>query len=892
MDNPFRYGDIVEGEYFTNRTAELKNRGVSLVEAFNQISRYKEESFWAEEGLFEYVQLFIISNGSLTRYHANTVRSSYIAELNNNSLKSDDVDDGYNPMRYKTFDFTIGWANLKNEPIDDLEDFVHEFLARNKFLEIITKYCVFTANEELIVLRPYQIAAIEGIRNKVIHTHYNKKLLSTPKAGGYIWHTTGSGKTLTSFKAAQLLGVTRDYKGETLVDKVFFVVDRKDLDAQTLREYNKYQPDSVNGNTTTDALKKQIEDDNTPIIVTTIQKLARFIGKHRNHEIYKKRIAIIIDECHRSNFGEMHKRIVHSFLNYNLFGFTGTPIFKENKAVNAENPAGITTEAAFGEQIHCYTILDAIRDKKVLSFQMHYHNTVKTKAEVEGGKVFDINRKEAFHDERRIEKIVEYILEQYPFLTRRKLTLKNNKSHKNTNFNALLATDSIAAAKLYYLAFKKAQEKKPESERLKVALIYTFAANEENENDEFIVLDPANKGDDFSEVDYSSKEFLNMAMQDYNAMFGTQYTVDETGFQNYYKNFGMRLRSADIDLGIVVNMYLTGFDSQALNTLFVDKNLYYHNLIQAYSRTNRICNRLKTEGQIVLFRNLEKETDDAIALFGNKDAKSYIIRPPYKELIKKLKNDVNYLKEKFPEPNKVLLAGNRETEDFIRTMNKILKSQNQMAVFKRFVKENPLQGREAQNYMGIYNTVCEERNKRERDDGDIINDDLVYEVELIKSIAANLDYIIDLIKEYVANKKNFSSMPHRERINTAIDSNPTLRDRKKLILAFVDAITVEKEKNPNSKTDVRKAWGNYLENGINEALSKIIQEETLKSEETKRFMENVFKNGYFPDNDPIIKTLLAVKSRFDPNPENNYIQYKERVIRKLSALFEEYKALL
>jgi len=571
---------------------ELKRRGVALEEAFNQINRYQRESFWAGSGLFEYIQIFVISNGTHTKYYSNTTRSQHIKETREGSVKK-------GKRTSNSFEFTSWWADEKNKPIMELMDFAKTFFAKHTLLNILTRYCVFTTDRLLLVMRPYQIVATEKILKKIeISTNYKK--LGTIEAGGYIWHTTGSGKTLTSFKTAQLASKL------PYVDKVLFVVDRKDLDYQTMREYDKFEKGAANSNTSTAILKRQLEDKNARIIITTIQKLERFIKSNKGHTIFNGHVVIIFDECHRSQFGEMHAAITKAFKNYHLFGFTGTPIFAVN-ASSSGKPNLKTTEQAFGEKLHTYTIVDAIADRNVLPFKVDYVSTMREAENIEDKKVNDIDRERALFASERIANIVKYILEHFDQKTKRNVYYKI-KDRRLGGFNSIFAVSSIEAAKKYYAEFKKQMANLPSDKQLKIALIYSFGVNEEEIDG---VIDE--NSEDTSGLDQSSRDFLESAIADYNAMFGTMYDTSSDKFQNYYKDVSERVKNREIDILLVVNMFLTGFDATTLNTLWVDKNLRYHGLLQAYSRTNRILNSVKTFGNIVCFRNLEQATNEAIA---------------------------------------------------------------------------------------------------------------------------------------------------------------------------------------------------------------------------------------------------------------------------------------
>jgi type I restriction enzyme R subunit len=587
---------------------ELKRRGVSIREAFNQIDRYQRESFWAGSGLFDYVQLFVISNGTLTKYYSNTTRRQHIEDSQGNKRVK---------RTSHSFEFTSWWADANNRRITDLVSFTKTFFAKHAILNILTRYCVLDVNRMLLVMRPYQIVATEKILQR-IETATNYKKLGTVESGGYIWHTTGSGKTLTSFKAAQLASRMPS------VDKVLFVVDRKDLDYQTMQEYNRFEPGSVDGNKSTAALKAQLEKPDSRIIITTIQKLSNFINSPANkgHAILGSHVVIIFDECHRSQFGEMHTAITKAFKNYNLFGFTGTPIFAEN-AGSGGNPQFKTTEQAFGEKLHTYTIVDAIEDENVLPFHIDYVRTIKLPEQLADKQVSAIDTERALLAPERISKVVEYILEHFNQKTRRSehYALKDRRVY---GFNSLFATASIEAARAYYNQFAIQQNDLSADKKLKVGLIYSFAPNDAVEDD-FI----DDEGFETDGLSGDARSFLDDAIQDYNEMFGMKFDTSSDGFQNYYKDLSMRMKNREIDLVIVVNMFLTGFDATTLNTLWVDKNLRSHGLIQAYSRTNRILNSVKVHGNIVTFRDLEKETNDAIALFGNKDARGIVVLKPF-----------------------------------------------------------------------------------------------------------------------------------------------------------------------------------------------------------------------------------------------------------------------
>ena len=587
---------------------ELKRRGVALEEAFNQINRYQRESFWSGTGLFEYIQIFVISNGTQTKYYSNTTRFQHIKEMSENKAPK-------GKRTSNSFEFTSWWADEKNNPIMDLMDFTKTFFARHTILNILTKYCVFTTDRLLLVMRPYQIVATEKILKKIeISSNYKK--YGTVEAGGYIWHTTGSGKTLTSFKTAQIASRL------PYIDKVLFVVDRKDLDYLTMREYDKFEKGAANSNTSTAILKRQLEDPNARIIITTIQKLERFIKANKGHTIFDGHVVLIFDECHRSQFGEMHQAITKAFKKYHLFGFTGTPIFAVNASTSGR-PDMRTTKQVFGDLLHAYTIVDAIRDRNVLPFKVDYVSTMREAEQIEDKMISDIDRERVLEASERIAKIVEYIINHFNQKTKRNIYYKLNE-RRLAGFNSILAVSSIEMAKKYYAEFKKQLKDLPSDKQLKIALIYSFVTNEDDLDG---VMDE--NSEDTSGLDQSSRDFLDNAIQDYNEMFGTSYDTSSYKFQNYYKDVSERMKKREIDILIVVNMFLTGFDATTLNTLWVDKNLKMHGLLQAFSRTNRILNSIKTHGNIVCFRNLEDATNEAIALFGDKDASSIVLIRPY-----------------------------------------------------------------------------------------------------------------------------------------------------------------------------------------------------------------------------------------------------------------------
>ena len=666
---------------------ELKRRGVAVQEAFNQINRYQRESFWAASGLFEYVQLFVISNGTHTKYYSNTTRRSHIDENNRGKTRG--------KRSSNSFEFTSWWADATNRPIPDLMDFAKTFFAKHSLLNVLTRYCIFTTDKSLLVMRPYQIVATEAIMNRIeISTNYKK--LGTIEAGGYVWHTTGSGKTLTSFKTAQLASRLDS------VDKVVFVVDRKDLDYQTMKEYDKFEKGSANSNTSTKKLQKQLEDPNARIIITTIQKLDRFIKKNKGHALFGGHIVLIFDECHRSQFGDMHDSITKSFKNYHLFGFTGTPIFAKNSS-SGGRPDLKTTEQAFGDKLHIYSIVDAIADKNVLPFKVDYISTMKEEENIQDKDVRSIDREKALLSPKRVSNIVTYIREHFDQKTKRNSFYKI-KDRRLAGFNSIFAVSSIEAAKHYYHEFQKQLADLPSDQKLKVATIFSFGVNDED-GDGMIDENP----EDVSGLDKSSRDFLEDAIVDYNKMFGTSYDTSSDKFQNYYKDLSQRVKDREVDVLIVVNMFLTGFDATTMNTLWVDKNLRLHGLLQAYSRTNRILNSVKTFGNIVCFRNLEEATNESVALFGDKEAGGIVLLKSfedyyngYKDCDKEVVGYIDLIKEleeKFPVGDRI--TGEQAQKDFIKLYGGVLRVRNILTTFDEFSGKGILSDRDLQDYHSM-----------------------------------------------------------------------------------------------------------------------------------------------------------------------------------------------
>ena len=749
---------------------ELKRRGVAIREAFNQINRYQRDSFWAGSGLFEYVQIFVISNGTNTKYYSNTTRARHIKEMSFNRKKV--------KKSSNSFEFTSYWADANSKSITDLVDFTKTFFAKHTILNILTKYCIFDTSETLLVMRPYQISATERILSK-IQLANNYKWVGKIDAGGYIWHTTGSGKTLTSFKTAQLASQL-DY-----IDKVLFVVDRKDLDSQTQKEYDRFSKGSANGNTSTKILKAQLEDkyeNKSKIIITTIQKLGHFIKQNKNHEVFRKNIVLIFDECHRSQFGELHLAIAKTFKNYFMFGFTGTPIFPKNSNGSSKTLFK-TTEQTFGDKLHTYTIVNAINDGNVLPFRIDYINTIKEKENIQDKKVNAIDIEKAMSDPNRIKEVVSYIVDHFEQKTMRNKHYEL-KDQRLSGFNSIFAVSSIPVAKKYYFEFKK--QLKEKNKDLRVATIFSYSVNEEENTDN---LD--DESFDTENLDLGSREFLEEAISDYNKMFGTNYDTSSDGFQLYYENLSKRTKDKEIDILIVVNMFLTGFDATTLNTLWVDKNLRMHGLIQAFSRTNRILNSIKTFGNIVCFRDLQEETDEAIALFGNKEAGGIVLLKTYEDYYNGYQDDkgrekegysqlIEELQSKFPLSEQI--TGESNKKEFVILFGNILKIKNILSAFDKFAGNEILSEREFQDYQSIYLDMYQEIRTKNKEK-EIINDDIIFEIELIKQVEINIDYILMKVTEYYKSNKEDKEILID--IKKAINSSLELRSKKELIKNMV-----------------------------------------------------------------------------------------------------------
>lgn len=876
---------------------ELKRRGVQLKEAFNQINRYQRDSFWAGCGLYEYVQIFVISNGTNTKYYSNTTRANHLKEQEpggrNKSKKTSN-----------SFEFSSFWADSNNKVITDLLDFTKTFFSKHTLLNILTKYCVFTSEKMLMVMRPYQIAATERIIQR-INVAGNYKFYGSIKGGGYIWHTTGSGKTLTSFKTAQLASRL------PYIDKVLFVVDRKDLDYQTMKEYNRFEEGAADGNTSTAVLQRQLENKDKNggyhdyrIIVTTIQKLSIFVQKNKNHPVFQQRVVIIFDECHRSNFGQMHSAITKNFKKYSLFGFTGTPIFAQNAGTGGDMRLK-TTQQAFGDKLHTYTIVDAINDENVLPFRIDYVNTIKEKEGILDQQISAIDREKAMASAERISQVVKYILEHFDQKTKRSSyysfrvlddihkvasakkgaqVSEHKTEQKLGGFNAMFAVASIPMAKAYYNEFKRQQAEIPEAQRLKIATIYSYGANEEEIDGILAEENPEST----TQLDQQSRDFLEGAIQDYNKMFSTNYDTSSDKFQNYYKDLSLRMKNRQVDLLIVVNMFLTGFDATTLNTLFVDKNLKQHGLIQAFSRTNRILNSVKTFGNIVCFRDLQQATDDAIALFGDKDASSIVVLKDflsyydgydtekgkhcygYKELVEQLL-------EEFPTDEPVI--GEESEKRFIGLYGSLLKSINILSSFDQFDGQEILSDRQLQDYQSNYLDLQEKWRKRRGGDKENINDDLVFETELIRQVEVNIDYILLLVQKY--HDTNCTNKEILVNISKAIGSSMQLRSKKELIENFIGSV--------NSDTDVEQSWKDFVRQQKAEDLKELIESENLRPEETERFIESSFRDGQVRTTGTDIDKILPPMSRFGGS--GNRQEKKKTVVEKLQTFFERYFGL-
>ncbi len=875
---------------------ELKSRGNQLREAFNQINRYQRDSFWAGCGLYEYVQIFVISNGTNTKYYSNTTRANHIKEAETGGRNK-------SKRTSNSFEFSSFWADSNNKVINDLVDFTKTFFSKHTLLNILTKYCVFTSERMLMVMRPYQIAATERILQK-INVANNYKLYGKTDGGGYIWHTTGSGKTLTSFKTAQLASRL------PYIDKVLFVVDRKDLDYQTMKEYNRFEEGAANGNSSTAVLQRQLENKDKNgghhdyrIIVTTIQKLSIFIQRNKNHPVFQQRVVIIFDECHRSNFGEMHTAITKNFKKYHMFGFTGTPIFAQNAGTGGDMRLK-TTQQAFGDKLHTYTIVDAINDGNVLPFRIDYVNTMKEKTGIADEQISAIDREKAMASPERVSQIVKYIIDHFDQKTMRSsyysfrvlddihkvasakkgISLKEHKTEQKLNgFNAMFAVASIPMAKAYYNEFKRQQADLPEAQRLKIGTIYSYSANEEDIDGILAEENPERT----TQLDQQSRDFLEGAIKDYNQMFSTNYDTSGDKFQNYYKDLSLRMKNKQVDLLIVVNMFLTGFDATTLNTLFVDKNLKQHGLIQAFSRTNRILNSVKVFGNIVCFRDLQQATDDAIALFGDKDASSIVVLKDFWSYYNGYDNKdgkhcygyselVGQLKSEFPEDQPII--GKDAERRFVMLFGSLLKSINILSTFDQFDGREELSDRQMQDYQSHYLDLRDKWRRRKTGEKENINDDLIFETELIRQVEINIDYILLLVQKY--HDSNCTDKEILVNISKAIGSSLQLRSKKELIENFISSV--------NADTDVDQGWREYVQRRKAEELQEIIESEHLKPEETEKFIESSFRDGQVRTTGTDIDKILPPMSRFGGG---NRKEKKKTAIEKIRTFFEKYFGL-
>ena len=862
---------------------ELKKRGVAIREAFNQIHRYSKESFNKENSLFKYIQIFVISNGTDTRYFANTTKRDK-----------------------NSYDFTMNWATAKNTLIKDLKDFTATFLQKHTLFNVLVNYCVFDVSDTLLIMRPYQIAATERILWK-IKSSYLAKSWSNKESGGYIWHTTGSGKTLTSFKAARL-ATELDF-----IEKVFFVVDRKDLDYQTMKEYQRFSPDSVNGSESTAGLKRNIEKDDNKIIVTTIQKLNNLMKSEDKLPIYDKHVVFIFDECHRSQFGEAQKNLTKKFKKYYQFGFTGTPIFPSN-ALGAE-----TTASVFGIELHSYIITDAIRDEKVLKFKVDYNDVrpqfknIETEKNLE--KLTALEKKQAFLQPKRIEQIAQYVLDNF-----------KQKTHRfnagNNGFNAIFAVSSVDAAKIYYETFKRLQSavKNP----LKIATIFSFAANEEQD----AIGDIADESFEVEAMNSTAKEFLKSAIDDYNNYFATNYDVDGKSFQNYYRDLAKRVKNKEVDLLIVVGMFLTGFDAPTLNTLFVDKNLRYHGLIQAYSRTNRIYNSTKSFGNIVTFRDLEQDTIDAITLFGKSNTRNVVLEKSYQQYMEGFTDAgvacrgyvdiVTELKEKFPDPSEIQTE--KDKKDFVKLFGEYLRVENILQNYDEFAALQAFQSldttdekaveafkeryyltddafaemrpidipseRNIQNYRSTYNDIRDwlrhQKEGEEKAKSTIDWDDVVFEVDLLKSQEINLDYILELIFEHNKKTKNKSELI--DEIRSIIRASLGNRAKESLIVDFINQTDLD---SIVDKAGIIESFFQFAQKEQQQEADELMSSEGLNIAAAKRYMSVSLKRGYASEQGTDLNDALPKMSPLNPQ----YLTIKQRIFQKIAAFVEKFKGI-
>lgn len=837
---------------------ELKKRGTSMYNAFEQIHRYSVDSFNSDNSLYKFVQIFVISNGTYTRYFANTTAK----------------DKG-------NFEFTCEWADAKNNAIRDLEDFTKTFFEKRVLLEVLTKYCVFDTNNTLLVMRPYQIAATERILWK-IKSSYESKKYGTTEAGGFVWHTTGSGKTLTSFKAARLA------TDLSFIDKVFFIVDRRDLDYQTMKEYQRFDPDSVSGSKDTRALARCIANDSKRIIVTTIQKMNEFVKKNSNDPIYDKQCVLIYDECHRSQFGDAQKNIRRRFKKYYQFGFTGTPIFAEN-TVNGDTTAGV-----FGAQLHSYVITDAIRDEKVLKFKVDYNNISPEFKDAEKDlsekEIDQMKNKMLLHPD-RIAEITKYILRVFNKKTHRNehTTLS---SQRQNGFNAMFAVDSIGAAKMYYNEFKSQQKDLPEDKRLRVATIFSFSPNEAPSS----VGDIPDEEFNVSALGSNAKEFLNYVIDDYNKCFSSNFSTDDSEFQNYYRDLSLRVKNCEIDLLIVVGMFLTGFDAPRLNTLFVDKNLKYHGLIQAYSRTNRILNKVKTFGNIVCFRDLEEATKNAIRVFGDKNSVNIILEKSFDEYINGFTDEetgevkkgyieiCREIKEKFPDPSEIVFTSDKK--EFIKLFNEYLDADNTLKNFDEYEDFDKIfSEREIQDmrsvYLNLRDSLRPGGDGNGRDDEEIDLSNVEFHIDLIKTDEINLEYILALILEKTKNNEDIEKI--KAEVRRVIRSSIDTRSKEEIVIKFINSTDLNSLQTNN---DILEAFYSFAKAEKSRSIAKLIEEENL-NENAERFIAKSIARGYAENNGEELDSIIPPTSRRKGAREKK----KDEVLIKIQNLVDVFVGL-
>ncbi|MBR4226602.1 MAG: type I restriction endonuclease subunit R [Candidatus Methanomethylophilaceae archaeon] len=837
---------------------ELKRRGVDIREAFNQINRYQEESFWSGSGLYEYVQIFVISNGTYTKYYSNTTRFNHVSE------QTRSVKPG-SKRTSNSFEFTSYWADGSNRIIPDLLDFTRTFFARHSLLSVLTRYCVFDCDDRLLVMRPYQIVATERILNRIL-VSTNYKRMGTLDAGGYIWHTTGSGKTLTSFKTAQLASQL------PYIDKVLFVVDRQDLDYQTVKEYDRFEKGAADANRNTAVLERNLSDPSKRILVTTIQKLEVFVKRNKGHEIYSKHVVLIFDECHRSQFGEMHRLITKAFRNYHIFGFTGTPIFAVN-ASSGTDPTLRTTADAFGDRLHSYTIVNAINDGNVLPFLVTYISTVKAADDIQDSEVSGIETENIMGCPERISLVTRYILDHFDQKTKRSASY-DHRGRKVSGFNSIFAVSSIPMAMKYYAEFRRQLE--ASGRDLKVAVIYTSQKNG----------DDCSEGIEVGEMDlegmtFSERQFLDKAIGEYNLMFHSNFDSSSDGFQNYYKDVSHRMKNRDLDLLIVVNMFLTGFDATTLNTLWVDKSLRSHGLIQAFSRTNRILNSVKTCGNIVCFRKMSKAVNDAISLFGDENAAGTVLLRTYRDYYDGYVDDegvrnegysekVGKLKDEFPLDEEIV--GEEASKKFVRLFGSILRLVNILSAFDQFQGEELLSPREMQDYQSRYLDIYRRiRVVKAKED---VSADIVFEIELVKQVEVNIDYILDMVEKNHA--ENCRDGEVRGDIEKAIGSSTQLWSKKALIMAFIDGV--------NDSTDVRGDWEAFVEARRERDLEEIIAKFRLQPEGAREFARNSLRDGYVRTTGTDIDRIMPKLSRFG----GGRAEQKEKIVAALKEYFDTY----